>query len=68
MKPSQTPQHATELLTPELCRSRMPNVGRNSLYEMLRAGRIKSVRIGRKFLIPSCEIEAFPRREIEAQA
>ena len=68
MESIQTRQHSTDLLTPEQFKSRMPNVGRNSLYQLLRSGRIKSVRLGRKYLIPASELEAVPQREIEAQA
>lgn len=38
-------------------------IGRNSIYEMLRAGRIRSVRLGRKLLIPRSELTAFIERE-----
>jgi excisionase family DNA binding protein len=39
-------------------------IGRNSIYELLRAGRIKHIKIGRKLLIPSSEVEDFPKREV----
>ena len=38
-------------------------IGKNSLYGLLHSGRIKSVRIGRKFLIPRSELTDFPARE-----
>ena len=41
-------------------------VGRTSIYEGLKAGRIKSVRIGRKYLIPRTEVTGWLEREAEA--
>ncbi len=38
-------------------------IGKNSFYGLLHSGRIKSVRIGRKFLIPRSELTDFPARE-----
>ena len=38
-------------------------MGSNSIYELIRASRIKHIRIGRKILIPRSEVEEFARRE-----
>ena len=38
-------------------------VGKNSLYGLIHDGRIKSIRIGRKILIPRSELIDFPARE-----
>lgn len=38
--------------------------GLNSLYAAIRTGRLKSVRVGRKILVPASEVEDFIRREV----
>lgn len=38
-------------------------IGRNTLYELVRANRIRHVRLGRKILIPAAEVTDFPERE-----
>jgi excisionase family DNA binding protein len=40
-------------------------IGRDSLYGLLEAKRIKSIRIGKRYLIPASEIRDFPAREAE---
>jgi excisionase family DNA binding protein len=42
---------------PEACR--MLGIGRSTLYELMSAGRLKSVTIGRRRLVPASEIERF---------
>ncbi len=34
-------------------------IGRNTAYELVRSGKIKSIRIGRKIRIPKAEVLAF---------
>lgn len=52
------------LLTPaEFHRALGGTIGRSSIYQMLRANRIRHVRVGRKLLIPVQEIEEFIQRE-----
>jgi len=34
-------------------------IGRNTAYELIRSGKIKSIRIGRKIRIPKAEVLAF---------
>lgn len=34
-------------------------IGRNTAYELVRSGQIKSIRIGRKIRIPKAEVLAF---------
>lgn len=38
-------------------------LGRNTTYDLLRSGRLRSVRVGRRFVIPRSEIDAFLERE-----
>jgi excisionase family DNA binding protein len=38
-------------------------VGRDRVYELVKSGRIRSVRVGRKILIPRSELTAFIERE-----
>ena len=38
-------------------------LGRNSVYGLIEAGRIKHIRLGRKILIPRSELEEFLIRE-----
>ena len=38
-------------------------IGRNTLYGLVRANRIRHVRLGRKILIPAKEVTDFPDRE-----
>lgn len=40
-------------------------IGRSSIYQLVRAKRIRHVRVGRKILIPITEVTEFPRRETE---
>ena len=41
-------------------------IGRDSMYELVRTGAVRSVKIGRKILIPRSELEAWIARELEA--
>lgn len=38
-------------------------IGRDACYRLVREGRLRSVRIGRKVLIPRTELAAFVERE-----
>ena len=38
-------------------------IGKNRIYELLRAGRIRHVRNGSRYLIPSSEVQAYFERE-----
>lgn len=40
-------------------------IGLNSTYELIRSNRLRAIRIGRRFIIPRREIEAFLERETE---
>ena len=42
-------------------------IGRNFVYEQLRAGSIKHIRVGRKMLILASEIEDWPKRMADEQ-
>ena len=39
------------------------SIGRNTAYEMVRSGMIRSIRIGRVYRIPRAEVLAFLNRE-----
>ncbi len=39
-------------------------IGRNTAYELIRSGQIKSIRIGRKIRIPKAEVLAFLNRSL----
>ncbi len=38
-------------------------LGRNTTYTLVRSGRLRSVRIGRRLVIPRSEVDAFLERE-----
>jgi excisionase family DNA binding protein len=38
-------------------------IGRSSVYEFLRAGKIRHLKVGRKILILASELAEFPQRE-----
>jgi len=38
-------------------------IGRDTAYELVRSGRLRSVAIGRRRLVPASELEAFVARE-----
>lgn len=38
---------------------RILRIGRGKVYELLRAGTIKSIRVGKKYLIPKKAVEQF---------
>ena len=60
-------ENAKPLLTPdEFLEGLQGTIGRNSLYGLLQAGRIKHIRVGRKILIPRSELTDFLLREVEA--
>jgi excisionase family DNA binding protein len=40
-------------------------IGRDSAYGLVREGRLRSVRIGARVLVPRAELEAFCARELE---
>jgi excisionase family DNA binding protein len=41
------------------------NLGVNSAYALVRSGRLRSVRIGRRILVPCRELDAFLEREAQ---
>lgn len=47
-----------EVLTPDDIIGRLP-IGRDAVYRLLREGRIRSVRVGRKYIITSEALEDF---------
>lgn len=44
--------------------AKLLGLGRNTTYTLLRSGRLRSVRVGRRLVIPRSEIDAFLEREI----
>lgn len=47
-----------DILTPKDLMDFLP-IGRNAVYEILRAKKIRSVRIGQKFMIPKAALREF---------
>jgi excisionase family DNA binding protein len=43
-------------------------LGRDTTYALVREGRLRSVRVGRKVLVPRTELASFCERETEAVA
>ncbi len=55
------------VLTPETFHDAIGgSIGKNRIYELLRAGRIRHVRIGSRFLILATEVHDFFHREATA--
>ncbi len=60
-------ENTKPLLTPdEFWEGMQKVIGRNSLYGLIQANRIKHIRVGRKILIPRSELTDFALREAEA--
>lgn len=54
------------LISPdEFWRAMQGSIGRNVIYNLCKEGRIKNVKIGKKFLIPRSELTDFPQREAQ---
>jgi excisionase family DNA binding protein len=43
-------------------------LGRDRAYELIRSGRIRSVRVGARLLVPRQELEAWIARELQGLA
>lgn len=43
-------------------------IGRDSAYALVREGRLRSISVGRRILIPRTELEAFVEREADGVA
>jgi len=41
-------------------------LGREAVYQLIREGRLRCVRVGRRLLVPRTELEAFVEREATA--
>jgi len=52
-----------QLHTPQSAAARL-SVGRSTVYELLRAGDLKAVHIGRSVRIPESELSAFVAKEL----
>jgi len=48
--------------------ARALGIGRDSCYALVRQGRLRSVSLGRRALIPRAELERFCERELEREA
>jgi excisionase family DNA binding protein len=44
--------------------ARVLGLGRDSCYALVREGRLRAVRVGRRVLIPRAELEDFVTREV----
>ena len=53
----------TQLLTPDEAR-KLLRMGRNQFYELIKCRKVAYVQRGRKYLIPSSEIDQLIQREI----
>lgn len=42
-------------------------VGRDSAYQLVREGRLRAVRVGRRLLVPVAELDEFIRREVGSE-
>jgi excisionase family DNA binding protein len=51
------------LLTVPAFQREIGSLGRDTIYQPVHEGRIRSVRVGRKILIPRSELTAFVERE-----
>lgn len=61
------PQKDPPLITVNEYRERMGRrIGRNAIYQAINEGRIRHIRVNRKILILSSEVEGWPMREAEA--
>ena len=56
-----------KIYKPEEARQLM-NIGRSQFYELLRQGRIRSIRNGRRYLIPESSILEFISSETDEKA
>ena len=56
--------HLPDVLTPQEARAFL-RLGRNAIYAALQDGRIRSVRLGQKFLIPKAALREFLDRDAE---
>lgn len=43
-------------------------IGRDTCYALVRSGQLRSIRIGRRLLVPRAELEAFCARETNGLA
>ncbi len=43
----------------------MLNIGRNKVYELLKSGEIKSIRIGNKYIIPKKSVIDFVTNKLQ---
>lgn len=60
---------AGALITPDEFRRQIGDkVGRNFVYEAIRANRIRHIRIGRKILVLASEVSEWPLREATERA
>ena len=63
-KPAALPQ-VRKLLSPaEFYEALDRAIGLNAIYGLINAGRVKSIRLGRKILIPHQEVWEWPEREV----
>lgn len=48
--------------------ARRLGIGRDVCYQLVREGRLRAVRVGRRILIPRAELERFVEREADGAA
>jgi excisionase family DNA binding protein len=49
-------------------RERLGNLGRTKYFELLKNGELRSVKIGRRRMVPASEIERFITRQLDQPA
>lgn len=57
-------ENQTQRLTLDVAEAaKLLGLGRNTTYTLVRSGRLRSVRVGRRLVIPRSEVNAFLERE-----
>ena len=55
------------LLSPEQC-AEMLGIGRSFVYQLIATGRLKSLKLNRRRLVPRAALDAFVARELAGQS
>lgn len=49
-------------------RTQLGGIGRTTAFELIRTGQLRSVKIGRRRMVPQSEIDAYIRRHLDLNA
>lgn len=63
MTPEQTHRQPVSLLTVKQFKAARPEIGEGTVRAWIREGRIRTVRVGRRILIPGTEVQDLIERE-----